>query len=58
MNVIQKNIENALTDKTAAVKIAKEMQKTVLMESESIVRKVISGVIQAAQKQDMANKDW
>ena len=33
---------------TAVVKIVKEMQKTVLMESESIVRSVISAVIQAA----------
>ena len=48
LNAIQKNIENILTEKTAAVKIVKEMQKTALMESESIVRKVVSGVIQAA----------
>ena len=48
VNAIQKNIENVLTEKTAAVKIVKEMQKTVLMKNESIVRKVISGVIQAA----------
>ena len=48
VNAIQRNIENVLTEKTAELKMVKEMQKTVLMESESIVRKVISGVIQAA----------
>ena len=48
VNAIQKNIEKILTEKTAAEKVVKEMQKMILMESESIVRKVISGVIPAA----------
>ena len=48
VNAIQKNIEKILTEKTAAEKVVREMQKMILMESESIVRKVISGVIPAA----------
>ena len=31
---------------TEAERIVKEMQKTVLMDSESIMRKVLSGVVQ------------
>ena len=47
MRHIKKNIESILAEKTAAVKIVQEMQKMELMESESIMRKVLSGVIQA-----------
>ena len=46
---IQKNIESILAEKSAAVKTVQEMQKMVLMESELTMRKVLSGVIQAAQ---------
>ena len=41
-----KNVQKVIETETEAERIVKEMQKTVLMESESIMRKVLSGVVQ------------
>ena len=43
---VQKLIETETETETETERIVKEMQKTVLMDSESIMRKVLSGVVQ------------
>ena len=39
-------LSNALNKSELAKKVAGEMQKTILMDSESIIHKVLSGLIQ------------
>ena len=41
-----KNVKKVIEIETETERIVKEMQKTVLMDSESIMRKVLSGVVQ------------
>ena len=41
-----KNVEKVIETEAETERIVKEMQKTVLMDSESIMRKVLSGVVQ------------
>ena len=41
-----KNVQKVIETETEAERIVKEMQKTVLMDSESIMRKVLSEVVQ------------
>ena len=41
-----KNVQKVIETETEAERIVKEMQKTVIMDSESIMRKVLSGVVQ------------
>ena len=41
-----KNLKKVIETENEAERIVKEMQKTVLMDSESIMRKVLSGVVQ------------
>ena len=41
-----KNVKKVIETETKTERIVREMQKTVLMEIESIMRKVLSGVVQ------------
>ena len=41
-----KNVQKVIETETKTERIVKEMQKTVLMDSESIMREVLSGVVQ------------
>ena len=41
-----KNVQKLIEAEIETKRIVKEMQKTVLMDSESIMRKVLSGVVQ------------
>ena len=41
-----KNVKKVIQTDTETERILKEMQKTVLMGSESVIRKVLSGVVQ------------
>ena len=40
-----KNVQKVIETETEAERIVKEMQKTVLIDSESIMRRVLSGVV-------------
>ena len=45
-----KNVQKVIETETETERIVKEVQKTVLMDSESIMRKVLSEVVQPEWK--------
>ena len=46
MKMLKTELKTVFNDQELVDKIAGEMQRTVLMDSESIIRRVISGLIQ------------